>query len=186
MGDLLAKIVDYLHLLTPLRTVRAWERGVYLVAGRYWRTVQPGLHLVIPGLCEVCRVSVVPEVYPTPLLTVGLRDGSIAAFSASVMVVVSDPAKAYLELGNYRETVVEIAAAMLAEGLADADPERLDPARGKRERLLRELCDDLNTELGKYGLTALSVRLNNHIPRVRTVRVLIDPAAIVAPHKPLT
>jgi regulator of protease activity HflC (stomatin/prohibitin superfamily) len=179
MGDLLAKLVDYLHFLTPFRIVRAWERGVYLVAGRYWKTVHPGPQLVIPGVCEVCRVSVVPEVYPTPLLTVGLRDGSIAAFSASVMVVVDDAAKAFLELGNYRETVVEIAAAMLAEGLADADPERLDPARGKRERLLRELCEELNVELVRYGLRALSVRLNNHVPRVRTLRLLVDPAAIV-------
>jgi regulator of protease activity HflC (stomatin/prohibitin superfamily) len=178
MGDILAKLVDYLHHLTPVRVVRPWERAVYLVGGRYWLTVGPGLKLVIPGLCEVRRVSVVPEVYVTPLLTVTLRDAATVAFSASVMVEVADAAKAYLEIGNYRETVVEIAAAVLAECMGDADPVRLDPARGKRERLLEEWREELNGQLMPFGLLVRSVRLANYVRGVRTYRLLTDPAAV--------
>lgn len=178
MTDLLLKLLDVAGALVPLRIVRQWERGLYLVAGRYWRTVGPGPKLVLPGVCEVIRVSVVPEVYCTPLQTITLRDGSTLTFSASVTVIVTDAAKAYIELGHWTETVVEIAAGVLAEGLADAEPERFDPARGKRDRLLSEQRAAINGEIGRYGLEATELRLNNFARGVRTVRLLLDRAVL--------
>lgn len=182
MGDLILKLIDLGAHLIPFRIVRHWERGVYLVCGRYWRTVGPGLKLVVPFLCEVCRVPVVPEVYLTPLLSVTLRDGRALTFSASVTVVVTDAAKAFLELGHYAETVQEIAAAVLAEGLADADPRRFDPAHGKRDRLLADLRADVNAEIARYGLEVTAVRMNSFVLNPRTLRLLLDRA--VLPQQP--
>jgi regulator of protease activity HflC (stomatin/prohibitin superfamily) len=178
MADLLLKLIDHLAAIVPLRIVRHWERGVYLVAGKHRGTVGPGLKLVIPGICEIIRVAVTPEVYTTPLQTITLRDGSALTFSASAVVIVTDAAKAYLELGHYIETVQELVAAILSEGLADAEPERFDPARGKRDRLLDEQRRKINAELDRYGLRVESLRLNNFARGVRTVRLLLDRAVL--------
>lgn len=178
MTEVFLKLIDIASSLVPVRYVRQWERGLYLVCGRYWRTVGPGPKLVLPGVCEVVRVPVVPEVYASPLQTVTLRDNSTLTFSASATVVVTDAAKAYLELGHYTETVQELVAAMLAEGLADADPERFDPARGKRDRLLNEQREEINGELARYGLQVVTLRLNNFVRGVRTVRLLLDRAVL--------
>lgn len=178
MGDLLLKLIDMAGSLAPFRTVPAWSVGLYMVFGKCRGVVGPGLKLILPGACEVIKVSVVPDVYVSPLQSVTLRDGSTLTFSASVTVVVTDARKAYLELGHYTETVQEIAAAVLAEGMADADPERFDPARGKRDRLLAELREEINAAIGCYGLTATALRLNNFVRGVRTVRLLLDRAVL--------
>jgi regulator of protease activity HflC (stomatin/prohibitin superfamily) len=180
MSEVLLKLLDFAGAICPLRIVRHWEQGVYLFCGKCRGVVGPGLKVVLPGLCEIIRVPVVPEVYPTPLQSVTLRDGSTLTFSASVTVVVKDAAKAYLELGHYTETVQEIAAAILAEGMADADPDRFDPARGKRDRLLGELRDDINSAIEPYGLHASALRLNNFVRGVRTVRLLLDRAVLAS------
>jgi regulator of protease activity HflC (stomatin/prohibitin superfamily) len=182
MGDLLLRLLDFAGALSPVRIVRHWERGVYLVCGKCRGTVGPGLKLVVPGLCEIIRVPVVPEVYPTSLQSVTLRDGSTLTFSASVTVVVRDAERAYLELGHYTETVQEIAAAILAEGMADADPDRFDPARGKRDRLLAEIRDEINAAIEPYGLHASTLRLNNFVRGVRTIRLLLDRAVLASTH----
>jgi regulator of protease activity HflC (stomatin/prohibitin superfamily) len=181
MTELLRLVVDFLKPLWPVRVVWEYQRGVYYVGGRYWRTVGPGLKLVVPYLCDVVRISVVPEIYTTPLQTVTLRDGSTLTYSASITVVVTDPAAAWNRLGHYTETVVELAASILSEGLADADPERFDPARGKRDRLLNEQREAINAALAGYGLELAALRLNNFCRGVRTLRLLLDRAVLGQP-----
>lgn len=174
MSDLLRLVLDALEKLAPFRVVRQWEHGLYYVAGRYRGTVGPGLKLVFPFLCEVVRVPVVPEIYQTPLQTITLRGGDTLTFSASVTLCVADAFKAYNLVGHYQETVVELAAALLAEGLADADPKRFDPARGKRDNLLEELRGELDVATAEYGLRVTALRLNNFVRGVRTLRLLVD------------
>lgn len=180
MGEFVRLILDLFTQLSPFRIIWQWEMGVYFVAGRYWRTVGPGLHLVVPYLCDVRRVLVVPEIYTTPLQTITLRDGSTLTYSASVTVVVTDPAAAFNRLGHYTETVVELAASVLSDGLADADPARFDPARGRRDKLLDDQRKAINGELEGYGLEVTALRLNNFARGVRTLRLLVDRAVLPA------
>jgi hypothetical protein len=166
-----------------VRIVAEWEMGVYLVAGKYRGTVGPGLKLVFPGLCDVRCVPVVPEIYSTSLQSVTLRDGSNLTYSASITVVVRDAAAAYCKIGHHAETVVELAARIVSEGLADADPERFDPARGKRDRLLNELREDINEVCNRYGLDVTCLGFNNFVRGVRTVRLLLDQAVLADPYR---
>lgn len=183
MAETLKLVLDLLRVLVPFRLVMQWEMGCYFVCGKCRGVVGPGLKVIVPYLCDVRCVSVVPEIYTTPLQTVTLRDGSPLTYSASVTVCVRDPDAAYNRLGHYSETVVEMAAAMLSEGLADADPERFDPARGKRDRLLSELRDDINAAAGVYGIEVTALRLNNFVRGAKTVRLLLDRAVLGGPHQ---
>ncbi len=180
MADLLKLLMDLLQPLWPFRLVWTWQVGLYYFAGRYQGTVGPGLKVIVPYLCDVKYISVVPEIYTTPLQTVTLRDGSPLTYSASVTVVIRDANAAYNRLGRYAETVVEMAAAILSEGLADADPDRFDPARGKRDRLLSELRADINDAAREYGLEVTALRVNNFVRGARTVRLLLDRAVLGA------
>jgi regulator of protease activity HflC (stomatin/prohibitin superfamily) len=181
MTELIRLIADMLRTLNPIRKVMAWEQAVYFRCGRVRGTVGPGLVFVVPYLCDLIPVPVVPEVYTTPLQTVTLRDGSQLTYSASITVVVTDPAAAYTRLGHYSETVVELSAGVLSEGLADADPARFDPARGKRDRLVDDLRGEINETVGGYGLRVDALRLSNFARGVRTVRLLLDRAVMPTP-----
>ncbi len=178
MFELVRLIIDTAGQLLPFRVCWAWQKGLYYFCGRYQFTCGPGLKLVFPGLCDVKTVSVVPEIYTTPLQTITLRDGRSLTYSASLTVIVVDANLAYNTLGHFQETVVELAARLVSVGLADADVERFDPARGKRDRLVEELRGELDRAVKVYGLSVTALGLNNFALGVRTIRLLLDHAVL--------
>ena len=133
---------------------------------------------VVPGLCEVKLVPVVPEIETTSLQTITLRDGRSLTYSASITVVVVDAYLAYNTVGHWSETVIEMAARLISAGLADAEPDRFDPTRGKRDRLIEELRKELDDAVKVYGLSIPAIGLNNFALGVKTVRLLLDKAVM--------
>jgi regulator of protease activity HflC (stomatin/prohibitin superfamily) len=178
VAELLQLLLHVFGYLWPFRVVRQWEGGVWYVWGRYWRTVGPGVWPVIPYFSDILAVSRAPAIYGTPLQTVTLRDKRQLTFSATITVQVEDAAKALNEVEAWHETVVELAAGRLAERLAEADPDRFEPDRKKRQRLLEELRAELDGEAQKWGLRVLGVRFNNFALGLRTYRLLSEPATI--------
>lgn len=176
MLELLRFALDVAGNLLPFRVVWQWQRGLVYLCGRYQYTTGPGLKLVVPYLSDVRCVSVVPEIYTTPLQTITLRDGRALTYSASLTVTVVDPHLAFNTLGHWSETVVEMAARQLSVGLAAAEAERFDPTRGKRDRLVEELRKEIDAATRVHGLEVSAIGLNNFALGVRTVRVLLDKA----------
>ncbi len=178
MTELIRLIVDLAAAIVPLRIVWQWQTGLYYIGGRYQWTCGPGLKFLIPGLCDVKCVSMVPEIHTTPLQTITLRDGRNLTYSASLTVVVHDANKAYNTLGHWDETVVEMAARVASEELADADTDRFDPTRGKRDRLIESIRSKIDAAVNVYGVSVTALGLNNFALGVRTLRLLLDKAVI--------
>ncbi len=178
MAELAKLVIDLLMMLWPFRKVQPWQRGVYIWFGRWTSDVRSGTWPVIPYFTEIFAVSVVPEVYTTPLQTITIRGGKTLAFSASVKVRVTNAVAAYTTLGHWAETVVELTSAVLARELADAQHERFDPARGKLGRLIDELRDAVNEEIKPYGLDVMSLSMTNFVVGVRAYRLLVDRATL--------
>lgn len=178
MAELLHLIVDLLGRVTPVRTVMHWEAGLLYLCGRYVRRLGPGLKVVVPGLMQLHTVSMVPRNESTPRQTVTLRDGRSLTFTASLTMVVDDPAAAWNSVERWSETVVEEAAGVLSELLAEADPVRFDPSYGKRERLRDEIRDEVDAVTSRFGVRVTAVRFNDFVINARPVRLLLDrPAA---------
>ena len=182
MVELLQLLIQLAERLFPFRKIEQWETGVVSVLGRYWRTVGPLTYPVIPYLVDIHPVSVVPAIHGTPLQTITLRDGRALTFSATVTVQVDDAAKAWNTVERYAESTMELVSALLAEHLADVDPDRFDPARGKRDRLLAELASEADAETVKFGVRVRAIRFGNFAVGVKTLRLLTEPAALPPRH----
>lgn len=180
MGDFLRLLIDAAQFLWPLRLVEQWEVGVCYVFGRYWRTVGPGAYFVIPWFMEVRSVGIVPAIYTTPLQNVTLRDGRALSFSATITVQVEDAAKALNDVDQWPETTVELLCGMLSERMADVEPTRLDPARGKRDRLLEELRTDADDQTQVFGVRVKAIRFSNFTVGIRTYRLVMDKATLMS------
>lgn len=180
MTELVRLIWELASTLVPFRLVRQWEHGVYFWCGRYQFTAHPGLLVVVPYLCDVKCVSMVPEIETTPLQTVTMRDGRTITYSASLTIKVVDAAAAYNRVGHWSETTVELAAGVISEHFGDEDPVRIvDPSRGKRDNVLEEVREEINKKLADYGVVVEAIRLNNFVLNVRTVRLLLNNATIM-------
>lgn len=178
MPDLVRLLLELLQTLSPLRLVWQWQRGLYYVCGRYWRTVGPGCWPVVPWLVDVKPVGVVPAIYNTPLQTVTLRDGRALAFTATITAEIENAAEAWNRVERVAESTVELVAGILADRLADADPGRFDPAPGKREVLIEELRAEADRATAEFGVRVRAIRFANFVLGVRTYRLLGEQAAV--------
>lgn len=168
-------LIDLLREVWPFRSVAGWERGVMTVFQRPWRDLGPGIYPVIPYVMDVVSTSTVPAIVTTPLLNVVLSDGRRLSFSASAVVQVVDVRRAIFAIDDHRETALEDIASLLADQLADVDPERFQTPR-KRRNLMKELVQTLNESTQPYGVTVQEIRFQNWILDIRTYRVLTDSA----------
>lgn len=92
-GALLAVIG--LLLLSALRILREYERGVVFQLGRFWQVKGPGLIILIPGIQQMVRVDLRTVVLDVPPQDVITRDnvsvkvnalGAIAGDKSSTIV----------------------------------------------------------------------------------------------------
>jgi regulator of protease activity HflC (stomatin/prohibitin superfamily) len=172
MGDFVKLILDSLSYLWPFRIVRAWERAGYLVCGKWWREMGPGLKVVIPFFTTVHEVSVAEAICGTNRIDVSLSDGRTLSFQASCTARVVDVKRAICSVDEYQTTTQELLAAVLADKLADVDPERLSPQ--KRGRLFADLRRWVAEEALAYGIEVSRVRFTSFVIAARTYRLIID------------
>lgn len=174
METLFAQIVEFIKMCWPLRTVGPWERGGLIVCGKWKREVGPGVYWVFPYFMDVHEISVAEAICGTPRLDITLKDRSTLSFSASATVQVTDVTKAVCVVDDYKETIRELLAAVLADKLADVDADRLLP--DKRGRLLADLRKWTQAEAEPYGIEVKAIRFTSLLQSVKSHRLIIDQA----------
>lgn len=172
MGEMVKLLFDTLGHLWPLRIVNHWERGLYYVCGCYVGWVGRGCYPVIPWFFDVHTVSMVPDVFLTPLKSVTTRGGVQLTYSCSVTFRVTCPSLAFNELHDYRESIVEITNGVLSDGMR-----ALADTSVTSEELLQPLRASINHTLKQYGVEVVALRLDNFVVGARTLRLLQDLSA---------
>lgn len=172
MTDFLRLLLDAIAYIWPFRIVKEWERGGYLVVGRWWREVGPGIYPVVPWFTEVVEASCAEAIVGTGRQDITLSDGSTLSFAATATVGVIDVRKALVAVDSYTETMRELLSSVLADKLAEVDAARLTPE--KRGRLFADLRRWVAAEAEPYGIEVRSVRFVSFITNAKAHRLLID------------
>jgi regulator of protease activity HflC (stomatin/prohibitin superfamily) len=176
VSDLLRAIIDLFRAVWPFRIVQTGQRGAVYLFGRYQGWVSPGCYPFLPFFSDVVPVMVVPEPWPTPLLNISLRDGTMLTFSAMVTLRVEDVGKAMNSVVDWSESCLERVAGVLSESLADADPKRFDPGSGRRDRLVEEIRQAADVKTGEFGVRVVEITFPNFALGVRSFRLISDRA----------
>lgn len=174
MSDLLRTILEVIRFIWPLRIVQAWERGGYLVCGRWHREVGPGLKVIVPWFCEVLTASTAPALVGCGREDITTQDGTTLSFSAIATARVFDVKLALTAVDDYHESTQELVGSFLAERLAEVDADRLTPE--KRSRLFKQLQKELAVEAAEWGVEITKLRFNSFVTNVRLYRLLTDSA----------
>ena len=138
--------------------VNQFERGVVLRMGRYQKTLEPGLHFIVPFLQKIIKVDVrtsMCDIRPQEVIT---KDNITVTVDAVVYMRVLDPQKAVLEIADYRTATSNFAAAALRDVTGNFE---LDGLLEKREEIAEQLKNIVDEQTGKWGIDIESVRLQN-------------------------
>jgi len=163
MGDIagiVAAVIVVLVALVTLRSVRivpqAKARNVERL-GRYTKTLQPGMNMIIPFIDRVkplidLREQVV-SFLGQPVIT---EDNLVVKIDTVLFFQVTDPRAADYEIVNYIQAIEQLTATMLRSVIGSMDLEVTLTSRDKINTMLRGVLDDAS---GKWGIRVTRVEI---------------------------
>jgi regulator of protease activity HflC (stomatin/prohibitin superfamily) len=145
-------------LASGIRIVNQYERGVILTLGRYTRTKNPGLRLIVPVIQRMIKVDVRTQPIDVPKQEVITRDNVTVGVDAIVYFKVIDAAKAVLEISNYVYGTSQFAQAALRDVTGNFE---LDDLLSKRDEISQQIKEIVDKQTDKWGIDVENVKLQN-------------------------
>ncbi|HJV52029.1 MAG TPA: SPFH domain-containing protein, partial [Noviherbaspirillum sp.] len=102
-------ILLILLLVSSVRILREYERGVVFQLGRFWKVKGPGLVLIIPAVQQMIRVDLRTIVLDVPTQDVISRDNVSVKVNAVIYFRVVEPDKAIIQVANFFEATSQLA-----------------------------------------------------------------------------
>jgi len=143
-------------LVSMLKILREYERGVVFMLGRFWSVKGPGLIINIPILQEMTRVDLRTMVLDVPTQDVISRDNVSVKVNAVVYMRVVDPEKAIIQVENYFEATSQLAQTTLRSVLGQHE---LDEMLSGREKLSTNIQDILDQQTDGWGIKVSNVEM---------------------------
>ena len=151
-------IVVIVVVLTSIKVLNEYERGVVLTLGRFTGVKGPGLIFLIPGLQQMFRMSTRVVVLDVPPQDVITRDNISVKVNAVIYFRVVDPQAAVLNVENYMYATSQLAQTTLRSVLGQQELDDLLAQRDKINKNLQEILD-MHTE--PWGIKISSVEVKN-------------------------
>ena len=149
-------VVLIIVLVSMLKVLREYERGVVFMLGRFWSVKGPGLIIIIPILQEMVRVDLRTKVLDVPTQDVISRDNVSVKVNAVVYMRVVDPEKAIIQVENYYEATSQLAQTTLRSVLGQHE---LDEMLAEREKLSTNIQDILDQQTDGWGIKVSNVEM---------------------------
>lgn len=151
-------IIAGIFVLSGLKVVNQYQRGVVLTLGKFTGVRQPGLQVIIPIFQNMIRVDIRSTPIDIPKQEVITKDNVTAAVDAVVYIRVTDPAKAILETTNYAYATSQFAQAALRDVTGNVE---LDELLSKRESVSQQIKEIVDKQTEQWGVDIESVRVQN-------------------------
>ena len=151
-------IVIVIFILSGLKVINQYQRGIVLTLGKFTGVRQPGLRVIIPIFQKITRVDVRSTPIDVSKQEVITKDNVTAAIDAIVYFRVVDPAKAVLETTNYVYATSQFAQAALRDVTGNFE---LDELLQKREEISERIKEIVDAETSKWGIDIENVKMQN-------------------------
>lgn len=151
-------IMVAIYVLSGIKVVNQYERGVVLTLGRFTGMRNPGLQIVIPIFQRMIKVDVRTNTIDIPKQEVITKDNVTVNVDAVVYFRVADAEKAVLEVTNYIYASSQFAQAALRDVTGNVE---LDSLLGKRDEVSQQIMEIVDVQTEKWGIDVESVKIQN-------------------------
>ena len=151
-------IAVVVFILSGLKVVNQYERGVVLTLGKYTGLRQPGIQIIVPIIQRMVRVDIRTNTIDIPKQEVITKDNVTVNVDAVVYFRVSDAEKAVLEVANYIYASSQFAQAALRDVTGNVE---LDSLLGKRDEVSAQIKEIVDVQTEKWGIDVESVKIQN-------------------------
>jgi regulator of protease activity HflC (stomatin/prohibitin superfamily) len=145
-------------LITGIRIVKQYERGVILTLGKYTGTRKPGLNIIIPVIQQMEKVDMRLATVDIPRQEVITKDNVTVSVDAVVYFRVTSAEKAILDVQNFRLATAQYAQAALRDVVGKVE---LDTLLSERDQISSEIRTIVDAATEPWGIDVPDVNIQN-------------------------
>lgn len=151
-------IILILLLITGLKVVNEYERGVRFTFGHYTGIMQPGLRFVFPIIQSWERVDMRTKVVDVPDQDAITKDNVTVNVNAVLYYRVDSSEKAILEVESFMYAISQLAQTTMRDVVGEASLDQLLSQRDAVSKRIKELVDKATDP---WGIKVESVELKH-------------------------
>ena len=145
-------------VLISIRQINQYERGVRFTLGKFTSIMEPGWRLVLPIIQSYQNVDIRVKAVDVPDQNAITRDNVSVRVNAVIYYKVSDAAKAFIEVEDFRHAISQYAQTTMRNIVGEVTLDELLASRDKIADRIREIVD---TETDAWGLKVQNVELKD-------------------------
>jgi regulator of protease activity HflC (stomatin/prohibitin superfamily) len=142
---------------STIRIIQQYEQAVVLHLGRYSRSLEPGIHFIIPLIESVRKIDMRIRVENVENQDIITKDSVPVTLNAVVYYQVVNAQKALLDVENYRKATSTLAQTILRSNLGAHTMSEMLTEQKKLDDLLRKELDQA-TEPWGIKVTGVEIR----------------------------
>jgi regulator of protease activity HflC (stomatin/prohibitin superfamily) len=154
-------VFAFIYLAAAIRIIRPYQKGVLERLGKYQKTYDPGLHVIMPFIDKLTKVDMRENVVDVPPQEVITKDNVAVTVDAVVYYESSDPVKLIYNVANFYLAATKLAQTNLRNVIGEM---QLDESLTSRERINATLRQVLDDATDKWGVRVVRVELQRIEP----------------------
>lgn len=151
-------VISFLLLLSSIKIIDQYERGVILTLGVYSYTLSPGLKLIIPIVQRMIKVDLRITTSDIPSQEVITKDNVPVGINAVLYYQVERPEDAVLKIQDYGYAVTQYAQTALRDVIGAVE---LDMLLTERDKLAEQIKSIVDKETAEWGVNVTSIKMQD-------------------------
>ena len=151
-------IIILVLILTSIKQIDEYERGVKFTTGKFSEMMNPGWRLVFPVFQSYKKVDIRTKAVDVPEQEAITKDNVSVKINAVLYYKVFDASKAILAVENFRYAVSQLAQTTMRNAVGAVS---LDELLGEREKISTEICKVIDEATDPWGIKVENVELKD-------------------------
>jgi len=151
-------IILVILILSFLRQINQYERGVMFLMGRFQKVKEPGWRLVIPVFQRMKKIDMRVIVSDVPDQDAITKDNVSVRVNAVVYFKVKDARAAVIEILNYRDAISQLAQTTMRDVVGEVE---LDELLANRDEISKRIKAIVDKASDPWGISVESVDLKH-------------------------
>src|SRR5687767_13688834 len=148
-------------IVSGVRIVHPYQRGLVEQLGKYKETIDPGLRIIIPVYQALRLVDMREQVIDVPPQEVITKDNVVVSVDAVIYYEPTDPQRLMYNVGNFILAITKLAQTNLRNVVGDMQLDEALTSRDSINLALRQILDDATD---KWGVRVVRVEIQRIDP----------------------
>ena len=145
-------------VLTSIRQIDEYERGIKFTRGKFSKIMNPGWNLVLPIFQSYKKVDIRTKAVDVPEQDAITKDNVSVRINAVIYYKVFDASKAVLAVENFYYAVSQLAQTTMRNAVGEVD---LDELLSERETISNKICEIIDKATDPWGIKVENVELKD-------------------------